>query len=233
MKRFYSEVTVSAVNGGWQVMLDSRPIRTPRGAAQLVPSAALAELLAGEWRAQDGEIDPRSLIFRDMADYAIDMVAPDPASAVETLLRFAETDTLCYRADPDDPLHCRQVELWDPLLERCETRHGVAFQRVSGIAHRPQPPETLARLRALLEGGNSFELAALLNMASLAASLTVALAAIETDAMAEDLFTAANCEEDWQAEQWGQDSEAQKRRAARLAGFVASARFAAASRSRP
>ena len=231
MKRFYRDVTTAPAEGGWRVTLDGRPIRTPRGAAQVVPTEALAELLAGEWRSQGEEIDPRSLVFRDMADYAIDVVAADRAEAVETLLRYADTDTLCYRADPDEPLHRRQVELWEPLVESCERRHGVAFQRVSGIVHRAHPPETLATLRAVLESANPFELAALINLASLAASLVVALAAIEPDANAEELFAAANCEEDWQAEQWGWDSEAEKRRAARLAGFVAATRFAAAARN--
>src|SRR5690606_27286426 len=106
-----------------------------------------------------------------------------------------------------------------------------AFQRVSGIVHRAHPPETLATLRAMLESANPFQLAALINLASLGASLVVALAAIEPDANAEELFAAANCEEDWQAEQWGWDAEAEKRRAARLAGFVAAARFAAAARN--
>lgn len=232
MKRFYRDVTTALADGsGWRVTLDGRPIRTPRGAAQVVPTEALAELLAGEWRTQGEDIDPRSLVFRDMVDYAIDVVASDRAEAVETLLRYADTDTLCYRADPDEPLHRRQVELWEPLVESCERRHDVAFQRVSGIVHRAHPPETLVTLRAMLESANPFELAALINVASLAASLVVALAAIEPDANAEELFAAANCEEDWQAEQWGWDSEAEKRRAARLAGFVAATRFAAAARN--
>jgi chaperone required for assembly of F1-ATPase len=54
----------------------------------------------------------------------------------------------------------------------------------------------------------------------------VALEAIEPEADAERLFTAANCEQDWQAEQWGWDSEAESNRATRLAAFRAAAKFA-------
>jgi chaperone required for assembly of F1-ATPase len=230
VKRFYSKVGIEQAEGGWCVTLDERPIRTHRGAVQLVPARSLAELLAGEWRAQGEEVDPKAFVFRDIADYAIDMVAPDRATAIATTLRFAESDTLCYRADPDEPLYRRQQELWEPLIAQCESSHGVALERVSGIVHRPHPPETLAKLRQTLEVKDDFTLAALQNLASLATSLVTGLAVLEPDANAEELFAAANCEEDWQAEQWGWDVDAKKRRDARLAGFLAAASFANAAR---
>ena len=79
MKRFWKEATAQATHGGWQVMLDGRPIRTQAGAAQVVPTPALAEALAEEWAAQGEEIDPGGFVLRDLADYAIDQVAADPA----------------------------------------------------------------------------------------------------------------------------------------------------------
>ena len=88
----------------------------------------------------------------------------------------------------------------------------------------------MARLREILAGTDDFALAALSTLAPLAASLTVALAALEPDADARALFDAANCEQDWQAELWGWDAEAEANRAARLAAFEAAARFARLAR---
>ncbi|WP_126172092.1 ATP12 family chaperone protein [Altericroceibacterium xinjiangense] len=225
MKRFYKHVAVTPADGGFRVMLDERAIRTQRGAPQVVPTRALAEALADEWREQGEEIDPARFTLRDLADFAIDEVTPDKAQAVEKLLTYAETDTLCYRADPDEPLFRRQQERWDPLLVEMEQRHGLRFERVSGIVHRPQPAETIARLRELLSDQDPFALAPLQMLASLAASLTVALAALEPDADPEALFTISNCEEDWQAEQWGWDLLAEERRTIRLEAFRAATRF--------
>lgn len=230
MKRFYNAVATTLQGDCRQVTLDGRPLRTQAGAPQLVPTQALAELLAGEWRDQGEEIDPRSFPFRDLADYAIDRIAPDPAAAIATLLPYAETDTLCYRADPDEPLYRRQQELWEPLLARCEERHGVRFERASGVMHRRQPEATIAALRAALKREDEFTLSALNALASIAASLTIALAALEDGADAETLFAAANCEEDWQAEQWGWDEPAAKLRAARLEAFGKAMEFARAAR---
>lgn len=226
MKRFWTDVTVAQADGGFRVALDGRALRTPRGAPQVVPTRALADALAAEWRAQGEVVDPRRLLLRDLTDLALDVVVADRADAVARLVPYGDTDTLCYRADPDDPLYRHQLALWEPVLAAAERRLGVRFERTSGVLHRPQPPATLARLRERVEGESAFTLAALLTMAPLTASLTTALAALEPDADIPALFAAANCEEDWQAEQWGWDGDAEHHRAARLAVFTAAARFA-------
>jgi chaperone required for assembly of F1-ATPase len=230
MKRFWKDVAAEPSEGAWRVVLDGRPIRTQGGAAQLVPSAALAEALAAEWRAQGDEVDPQGFPLRDLADYAIDHVRADRAGAIATLLRYAETDTLCYRADPDEPLYRRQQALWEPLVTACEARHGIRFERISGIVHRPQPGATMAKLGDVLGGHDEFVLAALATLAPLAASLSVALEALMPEADPAALFAAANCEQDWQAELWGWDLEAERTRALRLAAFERAVDFARLAR---
>ena len=228
IRRFYKDVTLGEVPGGFQVMLDGRGIKTVGGAAQIVPTRALGEALAAEWARQGERIDPASLPLRDMADYAIDIVSPNPEGAAEGLLAYAETDTLCYRADPDEPLHARQQAVWEPLLAAFEAANGVALIRVSGVLHRPQPPATLAALRARLVRLDPFVLAGVEAMTKLAASLVTALCVL--DARHEDepraLWQAAGLEEEWQAELWGRDAEAEERRERREADFLRAAAFA-------
>lgn len=228
MKRFYREA--SAVEGpdGWHVALDARQVRTQGGHVLVLPNRALADLLAQEWNAQGEEIDPRSFRHRDMADYALDVVADDPAAAVTALLRYAETDTLCYRADPDEPLWKRQQAVWEPLVCVCEAREGIRLQRVSGVMHRPQDEAALERLKTRLEALDYLTLAALTTLASLAASLVIGLAALEPGADGEALWDAANLEENWQAELWGRDREAEERREKRKGDFLAAAAFSRA-----
>ncbi|MXO69226.1 molecular chaperone [Altererythrobacter marinus] len=230
MKRFYREVSVAPHADGWRVALDGRAIRTPLGAPQVVPTRALAEAMADEWRRQGETIDTAGFVLRDLADYAIDVVRGDRAAAIDGLLAFAQTDTLCYRADPEDALYRRQHEVWEPLVTALEAREGVRLERVSGVIHRPQPAPTLAALRARLEGADDFALSGVHAMASLAASLCVALAALHDDADAEALWNAANLEEDWQAELWGRDEEAAARRDQRRTRFLAASEFAALAR---
>jgi len=228
MKRFWKDVSIGAVEGGgWQVLLDGRGVKTPGGRVQAVPGEALAAALAAEWAAQGEEIDPAGFVLRDMADYALDVVAADEAAVVAAVLKYGETDTLCYRGEPGEALTRRQEEEWEPLLTAAEARHGVAFVRVSGIMHRPQPADTLAVLGGVLAGLGPLRLAAVHNLASLAASLVVALAALAPGADLAHLWNAASLEEDWQAEMWGRDAEAEARRERRARAFIAAAQFAA------
>jgi chaperone required for assembly of F1-ATPase len=230
MKRFYREVTVAPEGEAWRVLLDGRGIKTPGGHVQAVPSRALAEALAEEWAGQGEKIDASAFILRDLADYAIEVVAPDRDAVIPGLLRYAETDTLCYRGDAGEALHEQQTAVWEPLLLSAEARWDVHFNRIEGVIHRPQPPETLQRLRGVLTAQSDFDLAALNTLASLAASLVIGLAALAPGADAEMLWNAANLEEDWQAELWGKDYEAEELRAKRLATFTAAMRFAALAR---
>lgn len=230
MKRFYKVASVAQQDGGWRVLLDGRAIRTAGGNPQILPARPLAEALAAEWAAQGDTIDAAAFALRDLADYALDVVCADPAVIVAEVLRYGETDTLCYRAEPGEALERRQGALWEPMLAAAERRFDVRFERVSGIVHRAQPAATLARMRAVLAAHDPFQLAALQTLASLAASLVIALAAIEPDADIAALWDAANLEEDWQADLWGKDAEAMARREKRLAAFTAAARFAGLAR---
>lgn len=233
IRRFYKDVTLGEQAGGWQVMLDARGVKTVGGAPQIIPTEALAEALAAEWRRQGETIDPASLPLRDMADYAIDVVAADPAGVAEGLIAYAETDTLCYRADPDEPLHARQQAVWEPLLAGFEAAHGITLVRVSGILHRPQPPEALDVLRDRLRGLSPFQLAGVEAMTKLAASLVTGLAALDARGEEEPLalWQAACLEEEWQADLWGRDWEAEERREKREADFLRACAFARLAKS--
>ncbi|MFZ1741610.1 MAG: ATP12 family protein [Pontixanthobacter sp.] len=219
MKRFYKHASVAEVAGGFQVQLDGRPIKTALGAAQVVASRALAETLAAEWNAQGETLDTALFRFRDHADYAIDIVRSDRGGTITRLLQYAETDTLCYRADPDEHFFRRQHDVWEPLLSAFEQREGIAMQRVSGIIHRAQSALLHEKLSGRLEKLGDFPLAALLALTSLSASLCIGLSALEADADADALWNAANFEEDWQVEQWGEDFEATAVRQRRTQDF--------------
>ena len=230
MRRFYKVVGVEQIDGDWRVVLDGRGIKTVANRPQVVPTKALAKALAAEWEGQGEEIDPTGFVYRDIADYALDVVAPDHAQAVQDLLPYAETDTLCYRAEPDEALYERQWAVWEPMLAAAEQRYDIHFTRISGIIHKPQPPETLARLATVMGAMDNFQLASLRNLASLAASLVLGLAALEPGADVDAIWNAANLEEDWQAELWGKEFEAQATRARRLGIFTAAARFGVMAR---
>ena len=231
MKRFWKAAELTQVEGGWQVTLDGRPVKTRGGTAQIVPTPALGELLRAEWAEAPEEVQPAHFPLRDLADRVLDTLAADPEPVVARLLGFADGDTLCYRAEPDEPVARRQAQVWDPIVAGIESDLGIALGRTHGILHRPQSPESLAAIRARLESENAFVLGGLDVAASLAASLCIAFTGLREDADPQALWAAANLEEDFQAEQWGIDAEAKARRDEQEREFVRALDFARAART--
>jgi chaperone required for assembly of F1-ATPase len=225
MKRFWREVTVAAGADGRALLLDGRPLRTPGGRPLLLPGAALAEAVAGEWRAVEGELRPAAMPLTGLANAATDIVSADPAEFAEGLVRYGESDLTCYRAEGPQPLVARQVAHWEPALKGVEARHGLAFRRTAGVVHVPQPETTLARLHAHLATLSPWVLAPLQPLVTLSGSIVLALAVADGALPWTDAFDAAHVDEDWQAEQWGTDAEAEAARQARRDQFGAAARF--------
>ncbi|MFZ5749337.1 MAG: ATP12 family chaperone protein [Pseudomonadota bacterium] len=227
MKRFWTEVAVAAEGDGFGIALDARPVRTPGRVPLALPTRALAEAIADEWRAVDGEIDPRTMPLTGLANAAIDRIAPDTHRFAAGLAAYGETDLLYYRAHEPAELAARQAAAWDPLLDWARGRYDVAFEPVAGVMHHPQPPATVARLADAVAARSPFELAALTPIVTVTGSLVAALALLEGAADRDTVWHAAQVDEDWQAEQWGEDDIAATTRAAHRADFDAGARFAA------
>ena len=225
MKRFWTEATAAAEDGGHGVRLDGRPVRTPARALLLLPNAALAEAVAAEWRAVEGEVNPQHMPLTGIANAAIDLVSPDPAAFAARLAAYAETDLLCYRAEHPQPLADRQALIWEPPLTAVEQSLGCAFHRTAGIGHVAQPGETLERVRARFAGYGPHWLAALDPIVTITGSAVLALALAEGLAKADDVFDASVLDELWQEEQWGADAEALETRKGRRALFDAAVQF--------
>jgi len=230
MKRFYKDVSVSEAEDGLRVLLDGRPVKTPARNTLALPTRALAEAIAQEWRGQGDEVDPVSMPFLKLANTVIDGVAANRAEVITAILRFGENDLLCYRAHQPPELARLQAEGWDPVLAWARRRHGVEFVVVEGFSHADQPPATLEAFRAALERQDSFSLAALHLVASIAGSVVLALALAEGELVPAQVFALSRIDEDYQASKWGRDHEAEvratnlARELDKAAAFIAAAR---------
>ncbi|MBV9418925.1 MAG: ATPase, partial [Alphaproteobacteria bacterium] len=96
MKRFYKAVTVSDDFG---ILLDGRALKTPAKAALKLPTRALAEALAEEWRGQVDEVDLNRMPLNRLANTAIDRVSAHREAIVTELANYGGSDLLSYRAD--------------------------------------------------------------------------------------------------------------------------------------
>lgn len=217
-KRFYTSASAGEHKGGFALFLDDRLARTPAKAPFVLPTLAAAEAVALEWAAQD-EIDFASMPLTRIAHTAIDGVAFATEAVVAEMLKYAETDLVCYRAGGPSTLVKAEAEAWDPILAFGANRLGARFLCTEGIGFVEQPPEAIAAVRAKLEEigrrgrGAPLALASLSLMTALTGSVLIALALAEGAINLEEAWRAAHVDEDYEIKLWGADEEAMQRRA--------------------
>jgi chaperone required for assembly of F1-ATPase len=205
--RFYKEVSVDSADGLHRVLLDGKPVKTPGGAVLALPSGALAQAVADEWRAQETTIQAQTMLLTKLANTAIDRVAPNPAYAREQILLIAKSDVVCYRADVPSELVERQALVWDPLIAWAHERFGASLRAGNALTFIAQDQASMDALAAALSKLDAFSLAALYAAASLCGSLVIALALSEQMLDSEQAFAAANLDKVYQAERWGWDPQ--------------------------
>ena len=227
MKRFWKEVTVESGDGGWDIRLDSRPVRTPAQAALVLPNSALAEAVAAEWRSTGEAIDPRTMPLTGFANAAIDRITPDRWAFAAGLARYAEADLACYRSEWPPELVDQQAQCWDPLLAWARRRYDIDFAITSGLMHVAQPVATIDRLAHEVASLDAYRLAGFSPLVTIGGSLVAALALIEKAVTADDAWAAVSLDDRWQLEQWGSDSEAELALDNRRNDFFAGASFLA------
>ena len=221
-RRFYKDVTVTDELG---IALDGRTVKTPLKSPLQLPTRALAEAVAAEWAEQGAEIKPATMILTKLANTAIDRVAPGRARIEAEVLDFANSDLVCYRTDrPPDLVH-RHLKHWDPVLDWARMALDAPFEVTVGVIHKPQPEAAIAAHALALRELSDFELSAYYTIMSLTGSALIAMMLARRATPPEAAWATAHVDEDYQIEHWGQDAEAEARRAARHAEFMACCRF--------
>ncbi|HYG85887.1 MAG TPA: ATP12 family protein [Azospirillum sp.] len=225
MKRFYKTVSVDGVDGGWEVRLDGRSVRSPAKAALVFRSQPLARAVAEEWETQGEEIHPLSMPMMQLASTAVDVVGKNRAAIVDGVAKYAETDLLCYRAEHPRELVERQAKAWQPLLDWATLRYDAPLHVHAGLMPKPQPEDATRALRHAVDAHDDWTLSALQSATAASGSLVVALALMEARIDAAEAFAASQVDETFQIEQWGEDPEAAKRREGLRLDIEAARRF--------
>jgi chaperone required for assembly of F1-ATPase len=225
LKRFYKDVAVGTEADGFTVLLDGKPVRTPARHVLILPTQALAEAVAEEWRPQGETLEPQGMRVTRLAITAIDLMPGRRGDAVEEVAGYAGTDLLCYRADHPANLVARQAAAWQPWLDWAEQQHDARLVPARGIMPVAQPEPALRALHAAVERLGDWRLVGLHAATTLLGSLVLGLAFERGEIDSEQAFTTALLDELFEMEQWGEDEEQIRRHARIRADLVAADRY--------
>ena len=224
-KRFYARAEARETVTGFGVGLDGRALKTPEGRELSLPTEALARTIAGEWQAQGEKILPGTMPLTALIFTALDRTGPGRGEVRAHLLKFAETDLLCYRAQEPADLAEHQHAAWQPLLDWAAETYGARLAVTEGVLPVDQPEESIRAFSAALDVLDNLTLTALASVTQAAGSLVVGLALTSGRIGADEAARVAHLDETWQAERWGEDAEAIAHRRARSNDIEAAGRF--------
>jgi chaperone required for assembly of F1-ATPase len=224
-KRFWTDATVEAVDGGYTVLLDGRTVKTPLKAPLVMPTRAMAQAVADEWQAQVGLVRPGTMPVTRSANSAIDKVATQFDAVVGLIAAYGGSDLLCYRAAFPPALIARQADAWDPLLVWAATALGAPLVATTGVMPVMQDAASLATLHARVAAMRAFQIAAFHDLVAISGSLILSLAVTEGRLTLEEAWMSSRIDEHWQNEQWGTDEDAAAMEVTRHAAFVHAGRF--------
>ncbi len=225
-KRFYKEASAGETAVGFALLLDGKQAKTPARRSLVLPSLALANAVAAEWNALVEFIDPSQLPLTKLANLSIDAIADAPEPVVAEIVQYAGTDLVFYRASEPEDLVAAQNEKWNPVIAWAEAKLGTRFILAEGIVHAKQSDAALEKVREAAEAlPRPFVLAAAASATNLSGSALIALALANGALSGDEAWNAAHVDEQWNISQWGEDSDAQRRFAARHVEFTAAAKM--------
>jgi len=227
MKRFWRQAAAVQGEAGWHILLDGKPARLPGGVPLAVRSAALGEALAAEWQIAAGGQVGGALSWHDLpltqlAGTARYRIEPDRLPTVGALVRYAESDLLCYRATHPPALVISQHQAWQPWLDWAGDRYGAHLVLTEGVRPVQQPGEALAALADAVGRLDIWILTGLGVLVPAYGSLILGLAVTEGVLAADAAYRLSILDDIFQQSKWGLDSEAEARQV-RVAREVAAA----------
>ncbi len=235
MRRFWEAADVVATESGWSVRLDGKSLHIPGGARLSLATRALADAVAAEWQAaadgvKGGETSYDHLPLTRLAGTTQQRILPDPEPVALAIARYAESDLLCYRATVPETLVRREAAAWDPWLDWLWRTHRARLHVTAGVIHAAQDPDALAAVAAAVARLPASGLAALGVAVPALGSIVLGLAMADGAIDADRAYALSVLDEDFQAEQWGRDAEAQRRADRVCADVLLAGRFLSLSR---
>jgi chaperone required for assembly of F1-ATPase len=225
VRRFYREVATSPAEWGHTVRLDGKPLKTPRKRPLIVPTVALAELVAAEWAAQETEVEPAEMRVTRLATTAVDLMPERRSGAVEQVVDYVQTDLLCYRAPHPQELAEAQARHWDGPLSLLEAVHGVRLAVARGLMPVTQSDAAVRTVAQRVAALADWPLVGLHALTTATGSVVLALLVVERALTAAAAGEAALVDERFERAQWGEEADALERERRLLADVDAAERY--------
>nr|CAG8492702.1 14806_t:CDS:2 [Entrophospora candida] len=210
LKRFWKNTSITKnQDGNYLIILDKRQLKTPGGSHLIIPKTKkyLALLIAGEWESQKAVLKHHSLPLTSLVARAIDVFdkdAKEREKVITGLIKYLDTDTICYQEPFPESLVNLQKEHWDPLINWIQSTYNIEIKSTYSIIGIKQPIQSKEKLHSIINKFDGLKLAALERATIISKSFIIGLGLVERKLSVEEAAKAARIETISQTMRWGQ-----------------------------
>ena len=230
MKRFYKFVSLGDGKKGRSILLDGKPVKTPARNLLETPHLGLANAILQEWNRQGDKIMPSEMPLTQLLSTRIDRVGSERPAMTDALMKYLDTDLICYRAALPPEIAGAQQAAWDPWLSWFEQEFGSALETTTDLKALKQPAAAYEALLEYTEGLDDDRFTVLQVVTPLCGSVVLAAAFVQGALSPSQAFACARVEENYKAglydeKTYGPDPAQEKKDKAEMADLEACAKF--------
>ena len=191
-------------NGDYELSLDGRKLKTPKGSVFRVRNRLLALAIEAEWRSQKKLIHLDQMHLTTLTNTCIDNpMGLSRETLAASILEYLMTDTLCFRSEEPDELSKLERELWDPLVEWFMNCFDVDLSVTTDLFSAPVPEATRTALQKDLLSQPFEALVALNFMTDNLKSAILSFALMNRKVTVEQAIRLSRLETEFQVSKWG------------------------------
>lgn len=230
MKRFYKFVSLGEGRKGHSVLLDSKPVKTPARNLLETPHQGLANAILQEWNGQGERIMLSEMPLTQLLSTRIDRVGTEREAMTEALMKYLDTDLICYPAALPPEMAAAQQAAWDPWILWFEREFGSRLETTTDLKALKQPAAAHEALLEYIEGLDDDHFTVLQVVTPLCGSVVLGAAFVQRALNPQQAFTCARVEENYKAglydeKTYGPDPAQEKKDKAEMADLEACAKF--------
>jgi len=210
VKKFYKNASIVKANGGWEVNLDQRKLKTPDGTLIKFPTESLAHAVALEWNCNEETVNLHKMPLTMLCYAASDVPLARTADVIaDSCLKYLVTDTILYHVD--DPMSLSYMEdlaklqatEWGPVLAWFNRRFNADVKHTYGFGKPHISEATYMTLRHHLKSYDQWCMIAFERMCNNLKSVILTLALLDRHISAVQAVQLSHLEQRFQVSKWG------------------------------
>nr|XP_022914459.1 ATP synthase mitochondrial F1 complex assembly factor 2 [Onthophagus taurus] len=203
-KRFYKTTGILTSGGKYEITLDQKKLKTPKGNLFILNSEPLALAVASEWDAQKEKIIQTSMHLTTLCNTAIDNPNNlNKFDMVQYLVNYLDTDTILFQAKEQERLYELQEKEWDPVIQWFCNKFKVDLQKSVVIEGPKISDETKQKISKYLLSYSQDAIFGFVYGVDTIKSIILTLACIERFLTPEKAVLLSRLEEEFQLGHWG------------------------------